>query len=151
MAKQTKKKPIVIVSGYFNPIHKGHIKMIEAASNLGHVWVIVNTDAQVKLKGSIPFMDQEERIYIIQALKNVDYCSLADDTDKTVRKSLKEIRNIWPDRRIIFANGGDRKDWKDIPESATCDELKIEMIFNVGGEKSQSSSTLIKEASKLTK
>jgi len=131
-------KKVVAVSGYFNPVHSGHLDLFFAAKALGdELVVILNSDEQVKLKGSSPFMDEQERARIVLALKPVDRVFLSIDKDKTVCESLKAAR---PD---IFANGGDRKGENDIPELAVCRELGIEMIFNVGGDKTQSSSWLI--------
>jgi len=137
--KQTIKK--VCVSGYFNPLHFGHIQLFQNAKALGdYLIVIINNDQQVKLKGSIPFMKATERAEIIKNLKMVDEVIISIDEDKTVCKTLEKAH---PD---IFANGGDRKNTNDIPEAEVCNRLGIEMIFNVGGEKSQSSSELIKDA-----
>lgn len=131
-------KKHIVVSGYFNPLHKGHLKMIENAKKLGFfLTVIVNNDKQVKAKGSIPFMNEKERINIVSALKDVDRVILSIDKDKSVSKTLEMIK---PD---IFANGGDRKTTSDIPEKEICKKLNIEMIFNTGGKKIQSSSTLL--------
>jgi len=138
----SRKKPfIVAVSGYFNPLHVGHLKMIEEAKRLGDLLVvIVNSDAQVKIKGSVPFMNNRDRMRIVKALKSVDKVVLSIDKDKTVCKTLAKIK---PN---IFANGGDRASAKDIPETAVCEQLGIKMVFNVGGKKSDSSSDLIKNA-----
>ncbi len=132
-----KKRVVVAVSGYFNPLHIGHIRHLKEAKKLGtELVVIVNSDYQVKLKGSVPFMPEKERMEIVAALKPVDKVVLAVDQDGSVCKSLELIK---PD---IFAKGGDRtKD--NIPEVPVCEKLGIEMIFNVGGGKVQSSSWLI--------
>ena len=110
MKNKNKKEIVVAVSGYFNPVHIGHIKYIEEAKKLGKkLIVIVNTDKQVKLKGSSPFMNERERLEMIAALRFVDNVILAIDEDETVCKTLELIK---PD---IFANGGDRTK-KNIPE-----------------------------------
>jgi cytidyltransferase-like protein len=133
----------VCVSGYFNPIHSGHISMFKEAKKLGnYLIVIINNDNQVKVKGSVPFMKVEERAEIIKNLRMVDQVVISIDKDKTVCKTLAKV---CPD---IFANGGDRKNPKDIPEAEVCDRLGIKMVFNVGGSKTQSSSTIIKKAVK---
>ena len=136
-----KKEIIVAVSGYFNPVHIGHIRMFKQARKLGDkLIVIVNNDKQVKLKGSVPFMDEKERIEIIKALKAVNEVILSIDKDKTVCKTLKLIKPH------IFANGGDRNQ-KNIPEVDVCKEINCKMIFNIGrGGKIQSSSWLIENA-----
>lgn len=143
--KNYKKKIEVAVSGYFNPLHVGHLEMIEKAKKLGdYLTVIVNNDFQVKLKGSIPFMSEEDRVKVIEALKNVDQVFLSIDKDKTVCKSLEKIN---PD---IFANGGDRKNLNDIPEYEICKKLNIKMVDGLGA-KIRSSSILISNASKKKK
>lgn len=135
----------VCVSGYFNPIHSGHISMFKEAKKLGnYLIVIINNDNQVKVKGSVPFMKVEERAEIIKNLRMVDQVVISIDKDKTVCKTLAKV---CPD---IFANGGDRKNSKDIPEAEVCDRLGIKMVFNVGGSKTQSSSTIIKKAVKYS-
>lgn len=138
-----KKETIVAVSGYFNPLHVGHLEMIEMAKNLGDkLIVIVNSDYQVKLKGSVPFMSEEDRIKIISALRDVDEVFLSIDRDKTVCKSLEAVK---PD---IFANGGDRKNIDDVPEYPICQKLDIEMVDGLG-EKIRASSKLIARAKLL--
>jgi cytidyltransferase-like protein len=135
--KSKKKKILVAVSGYFNPLHVGHLEMIEKARSLGDfLVVIVNNDYQVKLKGSFPFMSVKDRIRIVGALKSVDKVFLSIDKDKTVIESLKKIK---PD---IFANGGDRKNINDVPEAEICQQLGIEMVDGLG-KKNRASSKLI--------
>lgn len=134
------KETVVVVSGYFNPIHSGHIKMFQQAKKLGDkLIVIINNDKQVQLKGSIPFMNEKERAFIVQNIQDVDSSIISIDQDKTVCNTLKHINPH------IFANGGDRFS-DNVPEKKTCEELGIEMVFNIGGDKTQSSSWLIKEA-----
>ena len=99
------------VSGYFNPLHVGHLEMIEKAKKLGDkLVVIINNDRQVALKGSVPFMSEKDRTTIIKALRAVDQVMLSVDTDKTVIKSLAKLKPT------IFANGGDRHSINDVPE-----------------------------------
>jgi len=136
-----KKKPVVVVvSGYFNPLHVGHLEMIEKSKKLGDkLVVIVNNDHQVKLKGSVPFMSLPDRVRIIGALRAVDEVFVSIDRDKTVCKSLTKIH---PD---IFANGGDRKSLGDVPEYPICQKLGITMVDGLG-RKIRASSELIKKA-----
>lgn len=136
-----KKKPVVVaVSGYFNPLHVGHLDMIEMARKLGDkLVVIINNDHQVKLKGSVPFMSLADRLRIIGALKAVDEVFISIDRDKTVCKSLIKIK---PD---IFANGGDRKSLGDVPEYLICQKLNITMVDGLG-KKIRASSELIRKA-----
>lgn len=131
----------VAVSGYFNPMHVGHVRLLKEAKELGdYLVVILNNDEQVKLKGSVPFMSLEDRKEIVEAVKYVDEVFISIDKDKTICKSLEAVR---PN---IFANGGDRHKG-EIPESKICKENNIKMVDNVGGNKIRSSSILIKEAS----
>jgi len=130
----------VAVSGYFNPLHIGHLDYLEAAKKLGDkLLVILNNDEQVKAKGSVPFMNEQDRLRIVSALKVVDEVVLSIDKGKPVIESLRKYK---PD---IFCNGGDQTE-KTIPETEVCNELGIELVFGVGGNKARSSSTLITEA-----
>lgn len=129
-----------------NPIHSGHINYLREAKKLGdRLIVIVNSDEQVKLKGSIPFMNERERMKIISELKSVDAVFLAIDRDTTIAKSLAAIK---PD---IFAKGGDRNP-DNLPQSEidVCQKNDIEIIYNVGGGKTQSSSWLIEKVQDWT-
>ena len=136
------KKIKVAVSGYFNPLHVGHVEMISRAKALGdYLIVIVNNDKQVRVKGSYPFMSEKDRVKIIQALRDVDEVFLSVDTDATVSKSLEALN---PD---IFANGGDRKSVNDVPESTICEKLNIKMVDGLG-KKIRASSNIITEAKK---
>jgi len=129
----------VAISGYFNPLHVGHLDYIREAKLLGE-WliVIVNNDKQVKLKGSKPFMNEKERIEIVSQIKGVDEVVLSTDEDSTVCKTLSYLK---PD---IFANGGDRKE-DNVPESGICKAMRIKEVYNIGGKKVQSSSKLLRE------
>ncbi len=135
------KKIVVAISGYFNPIHVGHLELLEAAKKLGdYLVVIVNNDEQVELKGSIPFMTLEDRVEIVKAIKGVDEVFISIDQDKSVCKSLQAIK---PD---IFAQGGDRNEG-NVPEAEICRKLNIKMIDGCG-KKIRSSSILLKDAAK---
>lgn len=131
------KEIIVATSGYFDPIHVGHIEYLEKAKMQGDkLIVIINNDHQARLKKGKPFMPQEERAKIVKALRCVDETFMSIDEDPTVCKSLAAIK---PN---IFAKGGDRFS-SEIPESKICKEYNIQMIDGLG-EKIQSSSWLIK-------
>lgn len=137
-------KTLVIVSGYFNPVHKGHIEYLKRSKELGDdLLVIVNSDLQRQLKGSKEFMNQEERFAIVEALKPVDIVYHCVDTDRSVRKTLEKVHEIHAQfyDKMIFANGGDQTE-KTIPETEVCNNLGIEMVFGLG-EKIQSSSWLL--------
>jgi D-beta-D-heptose 7-phosphate kinase/D-beta-D-heptose 1-phosphate adenosyltransferase len=148
--EQKRKKKVVITSGYFNPLHIGHINLIRESRNLGDfLVVIVDNDKQVKLKGSVPFMSEQERIEIIKALRYADDVILAVDKDKTVAESLTVTAKKYPNAELFFAKGGDRNA-SNIPENETkvCKDFKITIINNVGGDKVQSSSRLIQKCRK---
>ena len=138
-----RKSKIVTVSGGFDPLHVGHVQMFKAAKELGDTLVIImNNDNWLKYKRGYVFMPENERKEIIEALRCVDRVILTthspDTDDISICETLKELK---PD---IFANGGDRKA-DNIPEYKLCKELGIEMVFNVGGDKVQSSSELLKQ------
>lgn len=141
-------KRIVITSGYFNPIHKGHLAYLEAAQHLGdlHI-VIINNDEQVIAKGSTPFMTQFERARIVESLNCVGFTVISIDSDKTVVKTLDYLGEVLASsHQLVFANGGDRTP-NTIEEFDVCNKHGIKLAFEVGGnEKLQSSSTLIKDA-----
>ncbi len=141
-------KKIVITSGYFNPLHIGHVSLIRKAKDLGDfLVVIVNNDEQVKIKGSVPFMPEQERIEIIKALRYADDVILAIDKDKTVAESLIAIAKKYPNAELFLAKGGDRNSG-NIPENEikACKDFNITIINGVGGDKIQSSSWLLKNA-----
>jgi cytidyltransferase-like protein len=135
---------IALVSGYFNPLHVGHLRMIRAARDLaGYLIVIVNNDEQQLLKKGRVIQTLADRIEIVRALRPVDEVVAAIDTDQTVVKTLTQIRSSHRDARLIFANGGDRSDPQSVAEYETCGSLSIELAFGVGGvEKADSSSRI---------
>ena len=140
---------VVVISGFFNPLHIGHIDYISSARNLGDfLIVIVNSDDQVKIKGSVPFMSQDDRLRIIRNINGVDRSVIAIDKDEsvcqTIREEFNRLQNDPFFEDMIFANGGDRKEGK-VPEDILEYELGIRMVYNIGGEKVQSSSELIKK------
>lgn len=137
------KKKAIIVSGYFNPLHRGHLELLQKCSQIGdEVWVIVNSDLQRELKGSKPFMDQEERLEIISAIKYVSRASISVDQDKTQCETLKVIASYFGKAfKLYFANGGDQTN-ESIPEYQTCIDNDIQLVDGLG-EKVQSSSWLL--------
>ena len=131
-----KKIPTIAVSGGFDPIHKGHIQMIREAAEYGNVIVFLNSDEWLIRKKGYKFMSFEERAYIAGSVKGVVVVASVDDSDNTVCAGLRRFR---PD---YFANGGDRKQ-TNTPEMEVCEELGIQMLWNIGGGKIQSSSELV--------
>ena len=122
----SKKLTSVAVSGYFDPIHVGHLEFLELAKKLGdHLIVIINNNLQAELKKGSTFMDEKDRMEIVAALRCVDEVFLSIDTDKSVCKSLEHIK---PD---IFANGGDRS-LDEIPETAVMKKYNIKMVDGLG-------------------
>ena len=139
------KKNAIIVSGYFNTLHRGHIEYFTNASRLAdELIVIVNNDKQRLLKGAKEFMQEDERCLIISNLKIVDRVYLSIDEDKTVIKTLELIyKEISQSYNLMFGNGGDQKN-STIPEINICKKLGIKMVDNLG-DKVQSSSWLLKK------
>ena len=139
---------VVVISGYFNPIHTGHLDYIKAASKLGDkLIVIVNNDDQVKIKGSVEFMDEFDRMRIASAIKGVGKVVLSIDKTESVIETLKSIYNEYAVDyffdSMVFANGGDRTEGNS-PEEEYCRWRGFETAYIVGGGKTQSSSELLK-------
>ena len=126
----------IALSGGFDPVHVGHVKMIEDASRQGQVLIILNSDAWLRRKKGYVFMTWKERAHIMGNIKGVVAVTSVDDRDGTVCEALKRHK---PD---AFGNGGDRKT-NNTPEMQVCEDLGIELIWNLGGEKIQSSSELV--------
>jgi D-beta-D-heptose 7-phosphate kinase/D-beta-D-heptose 1-phosphate adenosyltransferase len=137
------KKKAIIVSGYFNPIHKGHLEYFNNAKAMAdHLFVIVNSDLQRALKGSKEFQKEDERLFIVQNIKAVDTAIISVDTDRTVCESIRTIHQTYGvEFDLGFANGGDQ-DNNSIPEAPICKELGIQLIDGLG-DKIQSSSWLL--------
>jgi len=137
---------VVICSGYVNPLHSGHVKYLEEASRLGdHLVMIVNSDKQVEIKGSVPFMNQDERLKIVQALRCVDLAVISKSQDSTVCSDLALINLLKNEGdTLVFAKGGDRIKG-NVPEEEICEKLGIEIVYGVGGEKITSSSELLEK------
>lgn len=136
-------KKLVIVSGYFNPLHRGHLELFHRAKGCGHkLFVIVNSDYQRKLKGSKEFQSELERLIIIRNLRIVDHSMISIDKDKTQCETLKYLSDIYGgEYKLAFANGGDQTN-DTIPETQVCIDNEIELIDGLGG-KVQSSSWLL--------
>ena len=133
------KNKIIAVSGGFDPVHHGHVRMIQEAAKHGDVMVIINSDDWLIRKKGYVFMPWQERAYIMACFKGVTAVVSVDDSDGTVCEALRSHK---PD---MFANGGDRRT-NNTPEMDVCNENNIEMLWNIGGEKIQSSSDLVSKA-----
>lgn len=139
---------VVLVTGGFDPLHSGHIEYFKSAKALGNILVVgVNSDAWLGRKKGRAFMPSTERINIIQNLKMVDHCILFNDNDNTAIEAINNVRMMYPNSQIVFANGGDRtKD--NIPEMKVKD---VEFVFGVGGLNKLNSSSWILEEWKAPK
>ena len=137
------KKKAIIVSGYFNPIHKGHLEYFQNAKiQADYLFVIVNSDHQRELKRSKRFQDEVERMMIVNSIKGVDKAVLSVDKDRTVCETIKKIVMEFGDQyQFAFANGGDQNN-DTIPEKLICEQLGVKLIDGLG-DKIQSSSWLL--------
>ena len=134
------KRPTVMVSGGFDPVHAGHIRMIRDAAQYGDVIIIANSDQWLWRKKGFVFMEYERRIEILNAIKGVILVDSVDDADGTVCEAIRRHKPTY------FANGGDRGK-SNTPEQSVCDELGVQLLWGIGGEeKLQSSSELAKKA-----
>jgi len=139
------KPKAIIVSGYFNPLHKGHLELFEKAKAAGdQLWVIVNSDLQRELKGSKEFMDENERLIIVKAIGIVDKALISIDKDQTQCTTLADLADKYSTKyELYFANGGDQNN-DSIPEVPVCKEKGIKLLEGLG-DKIQSSSWLLKK------
>ena len=142
--KSSKTNTAIIVSGYFNPIHKGHIEYFQKAKNMAdELFVIVNSDYQRELKGSKPFQDESERLIIVDNIKAVDKVFLSIDKNRTVCNTIEKVFNEFGSKfKLYFANGGDQNN-NTIPEKDICIKLGVKLVDGLG-DKIQSSSWLLK-------
>ena len=155
------RKSIIVLSGGFDPVHKGHLRMFREASNLGHQVIVgLNSDEWLTRKKGKPFMNFEERKEILEGFRYVNQVLPFDDSDDTASDLIKRVHNIYQSSdyeyeasdldhmgfydyyKIYFANGGDRTS-KNVPEMSVCKDLDVTMLWGIGGGKIQSSSWLI--------
>ena len=150
MAK--KKYKVMLLSGGFDPVHKGHVQMIEQARELAdEIWIILNNDSWLREKKGKSFMKQSEREYIMSQFKGVTrtfICNPRIPTDKTVSDGIYSAvmayrRDFTGEMRMAFGNGGDRK-IGNIPEEDYCNSMDVDMVWNLGN-KVQSSSWLLEK------
>ncbi len=141
---------IVITSGYFNPLHGGHLDLIEAAADMGDKLIVsVNNDAQQMMKKGKIILDEQNRLRLIRALKGVDEAILTIDTENTYQtETLDMLGKKYPNDELIFAKGGDRssEDAMPEPELEVCKKHDIKIVFGVGGTEKADSSTRINRA-----
>jgi D-beta-D-heptose 7-phosphate kinase/D-beta-D-heptose 1-phosphate adenosyltransferase len=143
-------KTIVLVTGGYDPLHSGHISYFKSAKELGDILIVgINSDSWLERKKGRAFMPSTERVSIIENLKMVDYCLLFDDSDGSAKEAIRNVRKLFPNDRIIFANGGDRTA-TNIPEFDIVDDNLI-FKFGVGGEYKMNSSSWILEEWKAPK
>jgi cytidyltransferase-like protein len=145
MSGEKKMSDIILVSGGFDPIHSGHIKLINDANKYGDVVVLLNSDPWLRNKKGKEFLPFSERKIIMQNIKGVLEVIEFNDKDKTCIDGIKKAKSLFRDKIIKFANGGDRNN-NTTPEKKFCDENNIETLFGIGGkDKSNSSSWILKK------
>ena len=138
---------IILVSGGFDPIHSGHIYLIANVSKYGDVVVLLNSDAWLIQKKGKEFLPYKEREMIMNALKSVIDVIAFDDSDKTCIDGIRKAIEKYPNRKIKFANGGDRNDnTSPLPEKVYCEQNKVKVLWGIGGDnKANSSSWILKK------
>lgn len=134
----TEERPTVMVSGGFDPVHAGHIRMIRHAAQYGDVIVVANSDDWLYRKKGFIFMEYEKRIEILNAIKGVILVDSVDDSDGTVCEAIRRLKPTY------FANGGDRGK-SNTPEQAVCDEIGVKLLWGIGGEEKVDSSSDLAE------
>ena len=145
MSGERKMSDIILVSGGFDPIHSGHIKLINDANKYGDVVVLLNSDQWLRNKKGKEFLPISERKIIMQNIKGVLEVIEFNDNDKTCVDGIKKAKSFFKDKIIKFANGGDRNN-NTTPEKKFCDDNNIETLFGIGGnDKSNSSSWILKK------
>lgn len=133
----------MILSGGFDPVHKGHVRMMKAAKNMAYKVIVgINSDEWLVRKKGRAFMNYAERAEIISAFKYVDEVMPFNDKDGTAMDLLVRVQQLYPNCSLAFGNGGDRTE-DNVPEKGFCSAYKIDMVWSLGGGKVQSSSELI--------
>lgn len=137
----------MIVSGHFNPLHGGHLDLLEAAAAMGDYLIVIvaNDHKQVLKKGRI-ILDEQNRLRLIGGLRIVDEAILSIDTEWADCETLRMLVHKYHGDELVFANGGDRNSPADVPEYEVCQEYGIVMAYGVGGSIKSDSSTRINQA-----
>ena len=133
---------IILISGGFDPIHSGHIALIQDAAKLGDVVVLLNSDDWLRNKKGKEFLKYKEREIIIGSIRNVIDVISFDDSDTTCIDGIRKTINKYPNRKIKFANGGDRNN-KTTPETKFCEDNEVETLWGIGGDTKKNSSSWI--------
>jgi len=133
---------VIVLSGGFDPVHDGHINMIQAAVELGSVIILLNSDDWLVRKKGKAFQEYPTRRKILSAIKGVTDVFYVNDSDGTVVEGLQYLRSKLPNEDLVFGNGGDRTE-NNTPEMEYCQNHNIRLMFGLGGEKVQSSSALL--------
>ena len=133
---------IVLVSGGFDPVHSGHISLIQEAANYGDVVVLLNSDEWLSAKKGKEFLQYKEREIIMGSIKKVIDVISFDDSDTTCIDGIRKVINKYPNRKIKFANGGDRNN-KTTPETKFCENNAVETLWGIGGNTKKNSSSWI--------
>ena len=135
---------IILISGGFDPVHSGHIALIQEASKFGDVVVLLNSDEWLRTKKGKEFLPYKEREIIMSSIKKVIEVISFDDSDTTCIDGIRKVINKYPNRKLKFANGGDRND-KTTPETKFCEDNDVETLWGIGGiVKKNSSSWILK-------
>ncbi|MBD3230005.1 MAG: adenylyltransferase/cytidyltransferase family protein [Candidatus Lokiarchaeota archaeon] len=138
-------KKISLVSGGFDPVHEGHISLLQESSRFSDILIVaLNSDSWLKRKKGQPFMTFFSRKIVLESIKYVDYVIGFDDSDGSASHAIEKVRDTYPDAIIYFCNGGDRTG-ENTPETEACRKYDVRMVFNVGGGKIQSSSDMLKK------
>lgn len=138
-----KKYDIMILSGGFDPLHKGHVRMFKAAKNMAEKVIVgVNSDKWLVTKKGQAFMNWSERAEILRSIRYIDEVMSFNDSDNSAMDLLVRVQNLYPECSLAFGNGGDRTE-KNVPEKGYCRAYNIEMVWQLGGGKIQSSSKLV--------
>ena len=142
-------RPIYMTSGGFDPMHVGHLRMIQESAKMAEIVIAgVNSDEWLMMKKGYVFMPHKERVEMVQGTRGVSKAMAFDDDDNSACDLLRRVRALWPNFKVAFANGGDRTS-DNIPEIPVAEELDVHLIWGVGGGKIQSSSDLVSAQPRL--